>query len=197
MINGLSGTLGDAAFNGWASVDLASKPLVKLDLDFQRLDLGGARAPRGRSGAQPWSNATFDLSGLNYVDAQVRASAAEFTVGGAQFAPAAIDATLGSGVLKVRFSNLGAYGGQASGELTADASAAEPVFALRSDLTGVRALPLLTSGGRLRQARRQDAGEDRGALLRHQPARHHDATSTARCSRCFRTAPSAGSTSPR
>ena len=144
MINGLSGALGDGAFNGWASVDLASKPLVKLDLDFQRLDLGGA-TPRGASGAQPWSNATFDLSGLNYVDAQVRASAAELTVGGAQFAPAAIDATLGSGVLKVRFSNLGAYGGQASGEVTADASAAEPSFALRSDLAGVRALPLLTS----------------------------------------------------
>ncbi len=144
MINGLSGTLGDAAFNGWASVDLASKPLVKLDLDFQRLDLGGA-APRGASGAQPWSNATFDVSGMNYVDAQVRASAAELKVGGAQFAPAAIDATLASGVLKVRFSNLGAYGGQASGEITADASAAEPSFALRSDLAGVRALPLLSS----------------------------------------------------
>ena len=39
MINGLSGTLGDGAFNGWASADLASKPLVKLDLDFQRLDV--------------------------------------------------------------------------------------------------------------------------------------------------------------
>ena len=88
MINGLSGTLGDAAFNGWASVDLASKPLVKLDLDFQRLDLGGA-TPRGASPGQPWSNATFDLSGLNYVDAQVRVSAAELNVGGAQFAPAA------------------------------------------------------------------------------------------------------------
>ena len=144
MINGLSGALGDAAFNGWASVDLASKPLVKLDLDFQRLDLGGA-TPRGTSAAQPWSNATFDLSGLNYVDAQVRASAAQLTVGGAQFAPAAIDAALGSGVFKVRFSNLGAYGGQASGEVTADVSAAVPSFALRGDLSGVRALPLLTS----------------------------------------------------
>lgn len=144
MINGLSGALGDGAFNGWASVDLASKPLVKLDLDFQRLDISGAKVPAS-SGAQAWSNATFDLSGLNYVDAQVRASAAEFNIAGAHFAPAAIDATLGSGVLKVRFSNLGAYGGQASGELTADASAAEPAFALRSDLTGVRALPLLSS----------------------------------------------------
>jgi AsmA protein len=144
MINGLSGALGDGAFNGWASVDLASKPLLKLDLDFQRLNLAGSKAPAS-SGAPAWSNVTFDINGLNYVDAQVRASAAEFNISGAHFAPAAIDATLGRGVLKVRFSNLGAYGGQASGELTADASAAEPSFALRSDLAGVRALPLLTA----------------------------------------------------
>ncbi|MDP3690275.1 AsmA family protein, partial [Bradyrhizobium sp.] len=144
MINGLSGALGDAVFNGWASVDLASKPLLKLDLDFQRLDLGGA-APRGTSGAQPWSNATFDVRGLNYLDAQIRVSAAQLSIGGAQFAPAAIDATLAGGVLKARFSNLGAYGGQASGEVTADASAAEPSFALNSDLAGVRALPLLSN----------------------------------------------------
>ena len=42
MINGLTGTLGDGAFNGWASVDIASKPLVKLDLDFQRLDVAAS-----------------------------------------------------------------------------------------------------------------------------------------------------------
>ena len=51
MINGVSGTFGDGAFNGWASVDLSSKPLVKLDLDFQRLDVAVARASAG-SGAQ-------------------------------------------------------------------------------------------------------------------------------------------------
>ena len=59
MINGLTGTLGDGAFNGWASVDIASKPLVKLDLDFQRLDIAAApaRAPRRKRFAVPWSNA--------------------------------------------------------------------------------------------------------------------------------------------
>ena len=40
LINGLSGALDGTQFNGWASADLASKPLVKVDLDFQRLDLG-------------------------------------------------------------------------------------------------------------------------------------------------------------
>src|SRR3984885_818744 len=45
MINGLSGAIGDGAFDGWASVDFASKPLVKLDLDFRRLDVATAAAP--------------------------------------------------------------------------------------------------------------------------------------------------------
>lgn len=143
MINGVSGTLGDGAFNGWASADLSSKPLVKLDLDFQRLDVAGARG--GASPAQPWSNATFDLTGLNYVDVQARVSAAEINIGEAHLAPAAIDGALAGGVLKIRFANLGAYGGQASGDLIVDASMASPTYTLRSDLAGVRALPLLRS----------------------------------------------------
>ena len=144
MINGVSGTLNDGAFNGWASVDVASKPLVKLDLDFQRLAV--AMSPgRGGSGAQPWSNATIDFNGLNYVDAQARISAAEIGIGDGRFAPAALDATLASGVLKVQLENLGAYDGNANGDLTIDASTGNPVFALRTDLTNVRALPLLRS----------------------------------------------------
>jgi AsmA protein len=153
MINGLTGALGDGDFNGWASVDLASKPLVKLDLDFQRLDIGtsatGAASPAPSSPSsqpsQPWSTTPIDVNGLNYVDAQIRISAAALNIGEAQFAPAAIDATLAGGVLKARVSNLGAYGGQANGDLTVDASAANPIYALRSDLVGVRALPLLKS----------------------------------------------------
>src|SRR5882724_2252940 len=96
MINGLTGTLGDGAFNGWASVDLASKPLVKLDLDFQRLAFAMPRGPADAA-SQTWSNATIDLTGLNYVDAQARVSAADLTIGDGRFAPAAIDATLASG----------------------------------------------------------------------------------------------------
>jgi AsmA protein len=156
MINGLTGTLGDGAFNGWASVDLASKPLVKLDLDFQRLDVAVAKGPAASAGApesqpsqqpsqQPWSNASLDLNGLNYVDAQISVSAAELNIGEGHFAPVAINATLTSGVLKCGMTNLGAYGGQANGELAIDASGANPAYMLRSDLVGVRALPLLRS----------------------------------------------------
>jgi AsmA protein len=157
MINGVTGALGDSAFNGWASVDLSSKPLVKVDLDFQKLDVGmpkAATAPAAKgaqasgaqdTGPQSWSSATINVSGLNYVDAQIRISAAELNIGDAHFAPAAIDAALADGALKCTFANLGLYGGSANGELSVDASAAEPGYALRSDLTGVRALPLLQS----------------------------------------------------
>jgi AsmA protein len=146
MINGLTGTFGDGAFSGWVSVDVASKPLVKLDLDFQRLDVATPKAPAASSpsqASQPWSNTSVDLIGLNYVDAQVRVSAAELNLGEARFAPVAIDAALANGVLKSGFPNLGAYGGQVSGQLTVDASSGNPTYALSSDLVGVRALPLL------------------------------------------------------
>ena len=142
QINGLSGTLGDGTFNGWASVDVASKPLVKLDLDFHRLNVAMAKAAPGSAKA-PWSSATIDVNGFNYVDVQARISAAQLNLGEAQFAPAAIEANLTSGVMKLRVANLGAYGGQLNGDLTVDASAAMPSYALQADLAGVRALPLL------------------------------------------------------
>lgn len=145
LVNGLSGSLDDGRFNGWASVELASKPLVKIDLDFQRLGLGAPPPPLApRAGAQPWSDTAIDVSGLNYVDAQVTISAAELTIGEARFAPAAVEAAIAGGVLKATFSNLGAYDGQANGILSIDAKASNPSYALRADVTGVRALPLLS-----------------------------------------------------
>ena len=217
MINGLSGTVGDGAFNGWASVDLASKPLVKLDLDFQRLDIAAAKAPAASQGSQiqkdsqndsqkdsqssqasqPWSNASLDVNGLNYVDAQIKISAAELNIGEGHFAPVAIDATLGSGVLKCGITNLGAYGGQANGELDIDVSGASSrLRAARRSHRRARAADAAQCR-RLRQARRQAAGENRGALHRAGASARSCRTSTARCSRCFRTAPSAASTSRR
>ncbi len=145
-INNLSGTLGSGAFNGWASVDLASKPLVKLDLDFQRLELAAAgTATTTAPASQSWSEAPIDLTSLNYVDAQARISATELDVGGAKFAPAAIDATLAAGVMRIALSDLGAYEGQASGEVLVDASSSNPTYAMHVDIVGVRALPLLQS----------------------------------------------------
>ncbi|OKO70740.1 AsmA family protein [Bradyrhizobium sp. NAS96.2] len=149
MFNGVSGTLGDGGFTGWASVDFASnKPLVKLDLDFQRISI--AMPPGQPDAAQPlgtnsWSNASIDLGGLNYVDAQARISAAELVIGDGRFAQAAIEASVDSGVLKGKLANLGAYEGTANGDVTIDVRTANPTYALRLDLAGVRALPVLKS----------------------------------------------------
>src|SRR5262249_10924871 len=49
------------------------------------------------------------------------------------------------GVLKAQLANLGAYDGNANGDLTIDASTANPTYAMRADLTNVRALPVLRS----------------------------------------------------
>jgi len=150
MINGLSGAIGDGAFDGWASVDFASKPLVKLDLDFRRLDVGAAVSPASSQAAPQtiattWSNDPIELAGLNYVDAQVRLSAAELNIGEAHFAPVALEASLASGILKGVVSNLGAYGGEGSATIDIDVSRDAPVYTFHSDLTNVRALPLLKS----------------------------------------------------
>jgi AsmA protein len=155
MINGLSGAIGDGGFDGWASVDFSSKPLVKLDLDFRRLDVAASNARTAPQTSSPtaapqtivtsWSSDPIELAGLNYVDAQIRLSAAELNLGSAHFAPAALEASLASGVLKGTVSNLGAYGGQANATIDIDVSRDAPAYALHSDLTNVRALPLLKS----------------------------------------------------
>ena len=126
MINGVTGTLGDAAFNGWASVDLVEQAAGEARPRFPEARGRDDAQHAAVSSAQPWSNATIDVNGLNYIDAQVRISAAELNIGDARFAPAAIDATLASGVLKAQVSNLGAYDGNANGDLTVDASTANP-----------------------------------------------------------------------
>jgi len=148
MLNGLSGAIGDGAFDGWASVDFATKPLVKLDLDFRRLDVATPAPqanPQSATAAAAWSSDPIDLAGLNYVDAQVRLSATELNLGSAHFAPVALDASLASGRLKGTFTKVGAYGGEANGTVDIDVSLDTPVYALHSELAGVRALPLLSS----------------------------------------------------
>ena len=146
LINGVSGTIGNGAFDGWASVDFASKPLVKLDLDFRRLDIApAATQAKPEAAATAWSTDPIELAGLNYVDAQVRLSADELNIGSAHFAPAAIEASLASGILKSTLSDVGAYGGKANATVDIDVSLDTPVYTIRGDLAGVRALPLLSS----------------------------------------------------
>ena len=43
--NNVNGTVAGNRFSGWASVDASDKPLVKVELDFQKLDIGDVRPP--------------------------------------------------------------------------------------------------------------------------------------------------------
>jgi AsmA protein len=157
MINNLAGTIGPGKVNGWASVDVSGKPLVKADFDMQRLDFAVSRAAvnagaaSGAAGgetrpraSQPWSGEAVRLVGLNYLDADLQFSAADLNVGALRLTPVAVHATLANGVLNAAMSRSGVYGGQVEGTASVDASGDIPAHTVRIDLAGVRALPLLS-----------------------------------------------------
>jgi AsmA protein len=155
-INGVAGKIGASKLNGWASVEFSGKPLVKADFDVERLALatspppskgiGPPQRPRAKSSAAStaWSGQEIRLIGLNYVDADVSLSATELNVGSVRAAPVAIHATVNNGVLDVALAPSRLYGGEVQATVSVNASDELPVHALHIDLTGARALPLLT-----------------------------------------------------
>jgi AsmA protein len=157
-INGLTGTIGQDRFNGWATADLTSKPLVEADFDLKRLDVVLGRAGASSLGsaadaglavrpAAPeaqWSDQDVRLQGLNFVDANIRVSTSELAINAFHVAPLLMQATLRSGRLQVALSTTGFYGGHAEGRLGLDASGSPPTSTAHLDLNGVRALPLLS-----------------------------------------------------
>ncbi len=146
-ISSFTGAIGQSKFSGSASADLASKPFVKMDIELQRLDLSAAAPAGGGPQAsldQPWSDKPFSVDWLNFLDAEVQISAAELNIDKFRFAPITVGAILTNGVLMTGITRTGVYGGQVQGTLAIDASGAMPSHALRIDLIGVRALPLLS-----------------------------------------------------
>jgi AsmA protein len=149
-INSLMGAVGKNRFNGQASVDFASKPAVKLNLDMQRIDIAVANAGVSANAAppagldQPWSDKPINLDWLNFLDAEMQITATDLRIDRFRLTPASVGVILTNGVLTAGLVRTGIYGGQIQGTLAVDASKAEPSHALRVDLTGVKALPLLS-----------------------------------------------------
>lgn len=143
-INSLSGMLGNARFSGYASIEATTKPLVKVNLDFKQLDMDAPAAVTSKP-SDGWSTDAIKLDGLNYVDADFQISAASLNIGTLRVAPAKIEGALASGIVKMTLSELGLYEGKAAAGLAIDASIPSPIFAMRAELRGVRALPLLTN----------------------------------------------------
>jgi AsmA protein len=146
-INSLSGLMGNARFSGYASIEATTKPLVKVNLDFKQLDIDAPSAVGSKPAGESWSTEQIKLDGLNYVDADFQISAAELNIGTLKLAPAKIEGSLSSGIVRMTLSELGLYDGKAAAGLALDASIPSPIFALRAELRGVRALPLLKSAG--------------------------------------------------
>lgn len=146
-INSLMGALGNARFSGYASIEATTKPLVKVNLDFKQLDIDAPAAVANKPAGDGWSTEAINLDGLNYVDADFQISAAALNVGALKVAPAKIEGSLSSGIVRMTLSELGLYEGKAAAGLAIDASIPSPIFAMRAELRGVRALPLLSSAG--------------------------------------------------
>jgi AsmA protein len=158
-INGLAGKIGTSRLNGWASVEFSGKPVVKADFDVERLSVAGPSPSSGRAGpsqrpraksapaSASWSGQEVRLIGLNYVDADVQLSATELNVGSVRASPVAVHATLTNGILDVALAPSRLYGGEVQATLSVNASDEPAVHALHVDLTGVRALPLLSDLG--------------------------------------------------
>jgi AsmA protein len=146
-INSLMGALGNARFSGYASIEATTKPLVKVNLDFKQLDIDAPAAVANKPAGDGWSTEPINLDGLNYVDADFQISAAALNVGALKVAPAKIEGSLSSGIVRMTLSELGLYEGRAAAGVAIDASIPSPIFAMRAELRGVRALPLLSSAG--------------------------------------------------
>src|SRR5262249_42626463 len=146
-------------FNGWATVDFATKPAVQADFDFRRLALARSPAPPAPSsaaaahpneaaraaGQQPtWRDQDVRFDGLNFFDADIKISAAELTIDALRIAPIAMRATLWRGVVEAALSGTGLYDGSAAGTLGLDVSGQTPRGTMHINLNGVQALALLS-----------------------------------------------------
>ena len=147
-INSLSGRFAAMSFNGWAAIDFsANKPLVKADLDFDRLQIwpeSGRRDANRNTLTEPWSDRQYNPDALKFFDAQMRVSASDFTVSAFRVAPTALQIALEKGVLKATLENTALYQGTAEGTLLLDASGAVPQHAMHVRLAGINALPMLS-----------------------------------------------------
>jgi AsmA protein len=147
-VNALSGHFGPSRFNGWATVDFsANKPIVRADLDFDRLQISpeaGRRDTNRNALKEPWSDRQFNFDALNFFDADARVSVSDLTISSFRLAPTSLQISLNKGVMKAALANTTLYGGTAEGTLSLDASGPVPAHAMRVRLAGANALPLLS-----------------------------------------------------
>lgn len=154
-VSALRGAIGPHALNGSIQVDFAAtKPYIKAELNFDRLELAKPSAvatpPRPESKADKsnaeslWSDRELNFSELNYFDADVAFAASEFAFKKLRLVPLACKVGLANGVLSATLQQANFYDGQLLGSLVIDATQSVPAHAARVELDGVQAFPLLS-----------------------------------------------------
>ena len=202
MINGLSGTLGDSAFNGWASVDGASKPLVKLDLDFQRLEVAASKCVHRIAGFATGFTTALEQRHHRSQRAELcRRPGADFR-GRTRHWPGAFRPGRDRRHARQRRAEglvpeLARLWRRAQRAARGRRLHRQPDLCVQLRHGRHPRAAAAAGGGGFRQARRQDAGQDRGEYGGRQPASHHVESRPAPCSSISRTASFAASMSPR
>ena len=148
-VNDLDLTLDDIAAKGTAGIDLSGeRPRLTGRLDFAALDLSPFLAPADQEARPPqpltaWSKDKLDLAGLNAADADLEINASRLTLGSVELTDAALAARVDAGRLTADLTRFSAFGGNWSGQLTADASDPVPAFGFRMQGNSVAMSSLL------------------------------------------------------
>ncbi len=139
----LEATLDETEARGTASLDLGgARPRIVADLVIPDLPLdaflveGGEAEPAGATGGG-WSDAAIDLAGLEMVDVDLRLRSERISIGDIVMRNADLDATIDQGRLDATIREAGLFGGQWSGAIGLDGSAAVPAATIRLDGTAV------------------------------------------------------------
>ena len=156
------GSVNGAAASGKLAINLAGAvPTVTGSLNLGTLDLaavqaekaapvatsgaGGAANAAAAPAAEGWSDAPLDLSGLRAVNANLALKADAIASGKLMLGATSANVNLAGGVLKLALNQMALYGGNASGNVTVNGSAAGAGIATALTLSGVKIEPLMTA----------------------------------------------------
>lgn len=134
------------SFTGERPAVIARLSLNKLSLDrFAGTDKGGSNADVGSAPQEGWDDKPIDFSGLKAVDADLILDTEGFSLKGVDVGPSKLTATLLNGNLKASSSKASLFGGTFASNVSVNAAPAVPTLALRFEMDGVEAQPVLTT----------------------------------------------------
>ena len=128
------------------SVDLnGAVPLLKGNVALDRLNAADYLVDKKQAATQGWSTEPLSLTGLKLADADVAITAERFTLGMFVITQGAMHVVVREGKLTADVTRAALFGGSATGQVTADGSAAVPAVTVKMDVKSVAMKSLLQS----------------------------------------------------